>query len=50
MNPRKRSSLKPNYLLAVATVPIIEKYGIDAILKPFVREINELTEKGITIS
>ena len=38
------------YLVAVATVPIIERYGIDRILQPFVRDINKLTDRGITVN
>ena len=37
------------YLIAVATVPNIEAYGIDEIMKPFVSDLNELTSSGITI-
>ena len=49
VHPKFRSSLKSMYLVALATVPNIEKYGIDSILKPFVRDINKLTDIGITL-
>jgi hypothetical protein len=38
------------YLVTIATAPIIEKYGIDRILQPFVRDINKITESGITVN
>ena len=47
VHPKFRSSLKSMYLVALATVPNI---GIDSILKPFVRDINKLTDSGITIN
>ena len=50
VHPKFRSSLKAMYLVAIATVPIIEQYGIDRILQPFVRDINKLTESGITVN
>ena len=34
VHPRFRSSLKAMYLVAVASVPIIEKYGIDTTFCP----------------
>ena len=50
MHPKFRSSLKAMYLVAIATAPVIEKYGIDRILQPFVCDINKLTDNGITIN
>ena len=50
IHPRFRSSLKSMYLVAVATTSVIDKYGIDRILQPFVRDINKLTESGLTIT
>lgn len=50
VHPKFRSSLKAMYLVAIATVPTIENYGIDRILQPFVRDINKLTESGITVN
>ena len=44
IHPRFRSSLKSMYLVAVATTSVIDKYGIDRILQPFVGDINKLTE------
>ena len=50
VHPKFRSSLKAMYLDAVAIVPNIEKYGIDKILRPFVRDVHRLTETGISIN
>ena len=50
VHPKLRLSLKAMYLVAIATVPIIENYGIDRILQPFIRDINKLTESGITVN
>ena len=50
VHPKLRLSLKAMYLVAIATVPVIENYGIDRILQPFVRDINKLTESGITVN
>lgn len=50
VHPKLRLSLKAMYLVAIATVLIIENYGIDRILQPFVRDINKLTESGITVN
>ena len=35
------------YLVTVATTSVIDKYRI---LQPFVRDINKLTESGLTIT
>ena len=45
--PLYRSQLKLINLALVATVPVIEKHGIDAILKPV---INKLASAGISLS
>ena len=37
-------------IVAIAKVPIIEKYGIDEILKPFVEELNQLATVGVTVN
>ena len=44
--PLYRSQLKLINLALVATVPVIEKHGIDAILKPV---INMLASAGISV-
>ena len=37
--PRYRSQLKAINLALVATVPIIEKYGLDKVLQPFISDL-----------
>lgn len=48
--PKFRSQLKLINLAIVATVPIIEKYGLDCVLKPFIADLNTLATTGISIS
>lgn len=50
ISPKYRSQLKIFNLAIVATVPIIEKHGLDVILKPFLDDINLLTTTGIEIA
>ena len=45
--PKYRSQLEIINLAVVATVPVIEKHGLDAVLKPFVDDINCLSADGI---
>ena len=48
--PKYRSQLKIINLTIVATVPVIEKHGLDAILKPFLNDVNTLSTTGIEIT
>lgn len=48
--PQYRSQLKLINLAVVATVPIIEKYGLDDVLKPFIADLNILSTTGISTS
>lgn len=48
--PKYRSQLKLINLAIVATVPVIEKHGLDKILEPFVADLNTLSTTGITVS
>ena len=48
--PKYRSQLKIINLTIVATVPVIEKHGLDAILKPFLDDVNTLSTTGIEIT
>ena len=54
--PKFRSQLKLINLAIVATVPIIEKYGLDYVLKPFIADLNTLATtvkaacKGISVT
>ena len=37
-------------MVVTAAYPIVEKHGIDAIMEPFVKDLNTLTTEGITVS
>ena len=50
IQPKHRSSLRVIQLLVAATAPMIEKYGIDSILEPFVRDLKLLATTGITVT
>ena len=47
--PKFRSQLKLINLSIVTTVPVIEKYGLDCILKPFIADLNTLATTGMSI-
>ena len=49
ITPNFRSQLKLIYLAIVATLPIIEKYGIDCVLNPFIADLRTLATTGISI-
>ncbi len=42
ITPKLRSSLKCIQLIACATTPMVEKYGWEMFLKPFIKEANQL--------
>lgn len=46
IHPKYRSSLRAIQLVSLAPVPLIEKYGIDKILQPFVDDLNTLYTDG----
>ena len=48
--PLYRSQLKIINLAIVATAPVIEKHGIDAILRPFIADLNILATTGVSLS
>ena len=50
VRPEYRSSLKAINLVAVATTPVIENYGLNKILDPFVKDLNTLATKGVTVT
>lgn len=50
VHPKLRSRLRAINLVLVCQVELIEKYGINEILKPFVRDLNILSSKGISVS
>ena len=49
LRPKFRSSLRSIILFAVAKSTDIKQYGIDSILKPFIRDINRISKDGIDI-
>ena len=42
VNPRLRSGLQTIQLVAVAHTQHIDKYGMDEILKPFIKQVQQL--------
>ena len=48
--PLYHSQLKIINLAIVATAPVIEKHGIDAILRPFIADLNILATTGVSLS
>lgn len=50
IHPKYRSQLKMINLVLVATVPVIEKHGLDAVLKPFIQDLNSLCAEGLTVT
>ena len=49
IKPCYRSQLKIMNLVLVATTPIIEKFGLDRILEPFISDLNLLATTGTTV-
>lgn len=49
IHPKYRSTLRTINLVVLATVPVIEKYGIDEGLRPFVNGLNTLYTSGINV-
>ena len=48
--PKFRSTLRSINLVACATHPVIQKYDIDTILEPFIKDLNTLTTHGINVN
>ena len=48
ISPKYRSQLDAIQLLAIATSPVIKRYGIDAILEPFLDDLQYLEQVSIT--
>ena len=44
IRPKLRSALRCTQLIACVTTPILNKYGFEMVLKPFIDEVNKLTE------
>ncbi len=49
IHPKFRSNFRAINLAILATKPILEKHGIDAILRPFLRDCNILATRGISV-
>ena len=49
IHPKYRSSLRVIHLVLAVTTPIMEKYGMDLILQPFIRDLKILVSQGITM-
>ena len=50
IHPKHRSQLKNINLAIVATVPVIEKHGLDNVLEPFISDLNALANTGVTVT
>ena len=48
--PQFRSQLKMINLAIVVTVPIVEKHGLDNVLKPFINDFNTVATTGLSVS
>ena len=49
IHPRYRSSLRALFLLMACTAPVVERPGLDKVLKPFVEDLKTLATDGITV-
>jgi len=49
IHPKHRSSLKTIQLIAVVCYPLLKEYGFEAVLKPFINEMNELRQVTYSI-
>ena len=48
IEPKLRSALRCTQLIACITVPNLEKYGLEMVLKPFIRDVNKLSKVSRT--
>ena len=46
IHPKLRSVHRCTQLIACVTTPILEKYGFEMVLKPFIQDANRLSEVG----
>lgn len=44
IDPRLRSTLRPIQLIAAVTNPLLQEYGFEKVLNPFICDANKLTE------
>lgn len=49
IHPKYHSSLRTIKLVIAATLPVIEKHGIDKVFEPFVSDLKILAAEGLTI-
>ena len=49
ISPYLRSQLRSIQLFAAVKAPIIEKYGVDVVLEPFMRDLKVLEEVSIIL-
>ena len=50
IHPRFRSTYRAINLAILATKPVLEKHGIDAVLQPFFEDCNKLAKTGVSVS
>ena len=50
IHPKLQSSLKAINLVTVASSTVIDKYGINKVLQPFVQDLNILATRGINVA
>ena len=50
IHPKYRSTFKSINLAILATKPVIERHGIDAVLRPFFQDLVTLATKGISLN
>ena len=49
IHPKHRSTLKAVQLIAVVTYPILKEYGFEAVLQPFINDMNKLRKVHILV-
>ena len=49
IHPRLRSTYRAINLAILATKPVLEKHGIDAVLQPFFEDCNKLAKTGVSV-
>lgn len=50
IHPAFRSTFRAINLAIIATKPVLEEHGIDAVLKPFFDDCNKLYQTGVSVS
>ena len=49
IHPKFRSTFRAINLAILATKPVLEKHGIDAVLQPFIEDCNKLATTGVSV-